>query len=49
MPEELDRCVKKLIAKGYSEDQAWAICKSSIKETGNPPVDRVGPPRRNRF
>ena len=31
MPALVDRCVKKLIAKGYSKDSAWAIC---LKSTG---------------
>lgn len=31
MPEELDRCVKKLIEEGYTEKQAWAICKAAIE------------------
>jgi hypothetical protein len=31
MPKPLDDCVKKLIAKGYPKDKAWAIC---IESTG---------------
>ena len=31
MPEKLDRCVQKMIEKGYSENQAWAICKKAIE------------------
>lgn len=30
MPKKLDSCVKKLKAKGYSEDSAWAICTESV-------------------
>lgn len=32
MPEKLDRCVKKLIEQGHSEDSAWAICQASINK-----------------
>jgi len=31
MPRELDECVKKLIAEGYSEEEAWAICRARMK------------------
>ncbi len=31
MPEKLDRCVKKLMEEGYSQKQAWAICKAAIE------------------
>lgn len=30
MPAKLDRCVKKVKEKGYSDSKAWAICKSSV-------------------
>lgn len=30
MPPELDRCVQKLKDKGYSEDEAWAICRKQL-------------------
>jgi len=30
MPPKLDRCVKELTDKGYSEEEAWAICKSQL-------------------
>lgn len=33
MPPALDRCVKKLKAKGHAEDSAYAICWDSIKKT----------------
>ncbi|MDW7973479.1 MAG: hypothetical protein RMI01_09820 [Thermodesulfovibrio sp.] len=29
MPAKLDRCVKKVKKKGYSESSAWAICVTS--------------------
>ena len=32
MPEKLDRCVSDVKADGKSEDSAYAICNSSIKE-----------------
>ncbi len=32
MPEKLDRCVSKVKAEGKSEDSAYAICNSTIKE-----------------
>lgn len=32
MPPKLDRCVQELIKKGYSEEEAWAICKKSLKK-----------------
>lgn len=35
MPKKLDSCVKQLIAKGHSEDSAWAICKSNFKDSFN--------------
>lgn len=30
MPEKLDRCVQELMRKGYTESQAWAICKARL-------------------
>jgi len=30
MPKKKDRCVKKLIAEGYSEERAWAICTAAL-------------------
>ena len=30
MPEELDRCVRELMRQGYTESEAWAICKSRL-------------------
>lgn len=30
MPQKLEECVRKLTSKGYSEEQAWKICRSSI-------------------
>lgn len=38
MPASVDRCVKDLKAKGYSEDRAWAICTAAYqkkKKSGN--------------
>ena len=32
MPAKLDRCVSDVKAEGKSEDSAWAICNSSVKE-----------------
>ena len=34
MPEILDRCVEKLIAKGKSKSSAYAICTASLKKAG---------------
>ncbi len=31
VPKKLDSCVKKLIKEGYSEDEAWAICRKKLK------------------
>ncbi len=31
MPEKLDRCVEKLKEEGYTEEEAWAICKKQIE------------------
>ena len=31
MPQKLDDCVQKMIAKGYSKDAAYGIC---VKSTG---------------
>ena len=31
MPAVLDRCVRQLMAQGYSESEAWAICQSRLK------------------
>jgi len=33
-PAELDACVEALLAQGYSEDSAWAICQSQMKSKG---------------
>jgi len=35
MPAKLERCVKKIIAKGKSKSSAWAICQSSVMKKGN--------------
>lgn len=34
MPQILDHLVKKLIKKGYPEDQAWAIATSQLQKRG---------------
>jgi hypothetical protein len=31
MPAKLDRCVEHLKEKGYSEEEAWAICRKKLK------------------
>ena len=31
MPQKLDRCVKKLIKEGHTEEEAWKICKKQIE------------------
>ncbi len=31
MPEKLDKCVKKLMEEGYTEKEAFAICKAAIE------------------
>ncbi len=31
MPEKLDRCVKKLMDKGYDRSKAYAICTAAMK------------------
>lgn len=33
MPEKLDRCVEKLMAKGRSKSSAFAICNESLKDS----------------
>jgi len=33
MPKKTDDCVKALMAKGKTEDEAWAICKSQFEDT----------------
>ena len=35
MPKKLDDCVKKVIAQGKSESQAYAICTASLKKSGS--------------
>ena len=35
MPAKLDRCVEKLISEGYSEDEAWTICKKRLNYDEN--------------
>jgi hypothetical protein len=30
MPERLDECVEELKRKGYTEEEAWAICKDQL-------------------
>lgn len=30
MPRELDECVNKLKRKGYSEEEAWKICRAAL-------------------
>jgi hypothetical protein len=42
MPAKLDRCVKKLIKKGYSKDSAWAICQKSVMGKGRKKKLTVG-------
>lgn len=32
MPAKLDRCVRKLMREGKSEDSAWAICRAAMKK-----------------
>ena len=34
MPAKLDACVKRLIAKGYSESEAYAICHTTVMGKG---------------
>ena len=36
MPKKLDECVKKLIAEGKTEQEAWAICQSQFKKRQKP-------------
>jgi len=36
MPKALDDCVKKLIAEGKTESQAWAICTAQFKKRRKP-------------
>lgn len=31
LPPKLDRCVKKLMKEGHSEQEAWAICRKQLK------------------
>lgn len=31
MPAEVERCVQALLAEGYSEDSAWAICTAEYE------------------
>ncbi len=31
VPEKLDKCVKKLMEEGYTEKEAFAICKAAIE------------------
>lgn len=30
LPPKLDRCVKKLMQEGHTEQEAWAICRKSL-------------------
>ena len=32
MPPKLDRCVKHLMEKGHTKEEAWAICKARLKQ-----------------
>lgn len=47
MPDKLDRCVSDVKGQGKSEDSAWAICKSSTKETEDDICVECGEPRSN--
>jgi len=34
MPQQLEDCVAKLIAKGYTRSRAYAICTASLQRAG---------------
>lgn len=33
MPKKLESCVSNLVSKGYTEQQAYAICTASIEQS----------------
>jgi hypothetical protein len=50
MPQQLDACVQALIDKGYTESQAWAICKAQDAQKPSegytdPPKPKTAPKR----
>jgi hypothetical protein len=39
--EKLERCVQDVMAKGHSEESAWAICRAALKESALPASQSV--------
>lgn len=40
MPQKLDHCVKEIMKQGNTEDAAWGICISSLRDAGSIKYDK---------